>query len=389
MAKSKILILLPGYQIFGQEQALITIAQQLSKSNLEFEFFTHSEWGVNISLELTKMGFKWTSLPFGTIWSLSLTRRNLLLPLKNLFSIIAVTIKALNFQRNNNFTHIVLGNATFSFYLLPFLYFYKKKIFIIYRHGDEIATHSKFHRLLNKLLFSIVDKHVVNCLYLQNIFNKFSPPIFSQLIYNLPAKIINEDLSNRISNVPKKARSFLFVGQISKNKGADLLFEAFRQIVESYEDVKLNVVGEVPGIGSARSESILSVINEFSDKYPENITFHGYQNDVTNYYLNADVLLCPSIYNEPSANVILEAKCLGIPAIVFNVGGMPELVEHGVDGYICPNISAEDLKAGILSYIINSDKFIYEKKMSLVNFNRKFGVNRFVNEWKYIFDCEK
>ncbi len=383
MGEKRILILLPSHQIFGQEQALITIAQKLQSDEMAFEFLLHRKWGVQIGQKLTTMGFSWTALSFGTIWSLSLTRRDYLLPIKNFLAIFLVTLEALTLVRKRSFTHIILGNATFSFYLLPFLYFVKNKTKIIYRHGDELAEHTSFHRLLNRLLMKTVDLNVANCKFLANNLERRRPAVSAQIIYNLPHKIIDKRLISAVQQLKTSNYycKLLFVGQISESKGADLLFLAFCEIIKLYPDTKLMVVGEVPGVGAARSIKMDSAVNKMMKNYPKNIEFFGYQSNVINYYLEADILICPSVYNEPSANVILEAKCLGIPSIVFNVGGMPELVEHGVDGYICPAISCEELKIAIESYLSDPQKLAYEKSMALSTFNNKFGVKRYISEW--------
>jgi glycosyltransferase involved in cell wall biosynthesis len=47
-----------------------------------------------------------------------------------------------------------------------------------------------------------------------------------------------------------------------------------------------------------------------------------------------DVLVVPSLWNEPMGRVPLEAASAGIPSIVANRGGLPETVTHGVTGFV-------------------------------------------------------
>jgi glycosyltransferase involved in cell wall biosynthesis len=388
MGKKKILILLPGHQIFGQEQALISIAKILQSDEIEFKFLIHKKWGSEIGEKLKEMKFDWSELPFGTIWSLSLIRSDYLLPIKNFMSVFLVTLKAFSVTERKNFTHVIIGNATFGYYLLPFIFLMRNKIKIIYRHGDKMAEHTRFHRVLNNILMKFVDIHVANCLFLARDLIDRRPSINSKIIYNLPQKIIESRLfDDELKNKQiSKEKTLLFVGQISKNKGADLLFCAFISIIKNYPGIKLMVVGEVPGVGAARSEEMMNYVAEISKKYQKNIEFLGYQSDVSKYYLKADILICPSVYEEPSANVVLEAKYLGIPAVVFNVGGMPELIENDVDGYICPEISSDALEMGIVSYLENIDKLSRSKIAAAKNFEKKFGVERYVSKWLEILN---
>jgi glycosyltransferase involved in cell wall biosynthesis len=50
-----------------------------------------------------------------------------------------------------------------------------------------------------------------------------------------------------------------------------------------------------------------------------------------------DVLLVPSFAQEATTRVILEAFAAGVPVIAFASGGIPEVVTHGVNGYLVRN----------------------------------------------------
>lgn len=69
------------------------------------------------------------------------------------------------------------------------------------------------------------------------------------------------------------------------------------------------------------------------------------------YYSAADILLYPSIADN-CPFVILEAMACGLPIVSFDTGGIPELVEHKVSGYIAKYKNPNDLKNGI-EYLLN------------------------------------
>jgi len=69
------------------------------------------------------------------------------------------------------------------------------------------------------------------------------------------------------------------------------------------------------------------------------------------YYSAADVLLYPSIADNCPL-VVLEAMACGLPIVSFNTGGIPELIEHKINGYIVQYQSSDDLQVGV-EYLLN------------------------------------
>ncbi len=63
-------------------------------------------------------------------------------------------------------------------------------------------------------------------------------------------------------------------------------------------------------------------------------------------YCAADVLVAPST-QENLSNTVMESLSCGTPAVTFRVGGMPDMVEHQVNGYLAQPFESEDLARGI------------------------------------------
>jgi len=64
------------------------------------------------------------------------------------------------------------------------------------------------------------------------------------------------------------------------------------------------------------------------------IEFFGFQPNPWPYFSAADWHIAPSIYEEPFANVTLEAKASSTPSLVSDRGGFPEAVENGINGLL-------------------------------------------------------
>src|ERR1035441_5556841 len=66
----------------------------------------------------------------------------------------------------------------------------------------------------------------------------------------------------------------------------------------------------------------------------EGVEFRGWITDIHAALAGIDVLLVPSAPHEATTRVILEAHAGGVPVIAFRSGGIPEVVDHGRDGWL-------------------------------------------------------
>jgi glycosyltransferase involved in cell wall biosynthesis len=63
-------------------------------------------------------------------------------------------------------------------------------------------------------------------------------------------------------------------------------------------------------------------------------------------YSAADVFITPSL-EENLPNTIMEAMACGTPCVGFQVGGIPEMIDHEINGYVAEYLSAKSLASGI------------------------------------------
>jgi glycosyltransferase involved in cell wall biosynthesis len=128
-----------------------------------------------------------------------------------------------------------------------------------------------------------------------------------------------------------------YLGQVKYHKGVDLLLEAWGKLHGS-RPRRLAIYGADRG-EEKYGKRIQSRIEHLEEVY-WNGAFQGKKaGEVLN---ELDVLVVPSRYPENSPNVILEAQAAGIPVIGSNLGGIPELVRHDVNGLLFePNNPAD------------------------------------------------
>ena len=143
----------------------------------------------------------------------------------------------------------------------------------------------------------------------------------------------------------------LMLGRISRIKGQDVLVEAIRRLPAALRDrIELRIVGgafEDEERERALAASIAAA--GLSDR----ITLLPFVADPAPHFLWADVAAVPSSLPESLGRVAIEAMAYGIPPIVSDIGGLPEVVEHGRTGWVVPP-GRPDALADALAAIVSS-----------------------------------
>ena len=103
------------------------------------------------------------------------------------------------------------------------------------------------------------------------------------------------------------------------------------------------------------------------------------------YYSAADMLLYPSLADNCPL-VILEAMACGLPIVTFHTGGIPELVEHKINGYIAGYKDSEELKKG-LNYMIDLPDQEIEKmrQYSVAKIRSGFTVEKMTEKYLELY----
>lgn len=160
-----------------------------------------------------------------------------------------------------------------------------------------------------------------------------------QLAHFRPA---DRDEENRIRRKWHLGPEDAVVGIVSKlweGKGHATLMEAVKKLAGDIRDVKLVIVGE----GYLRS-----ALEETAQRFGlgDRVLFTGFQMDVSEIIAAFDVAVLPSFF-EGMGRVILEAMAMAKPVVASRVGGIPDLVEDGLNGFLVPPGNADALAAAI------------------------------------------
>ena len=130
------------------------------------------------------------------------------------------------------------------------------------------------------------------------------------------------------------------VGRLELEKGHPTLLEAWPHVLRSVPDAYLIVVGE-----GSRLDALHDIARDM--KILHRVVFTGRRDDIPAVTAAFDVAVLPS-YREAQGLTILEAMALSRPVVASNVGGIPEMIQDGVNGLLVPPHDPPALAAAIV-----------------------------------------
>lgn len=151
---------------------------------------------------------------------------------------------------------------------------------------------------------------------------------------------------------PGKAKTkyrLFYGGGLIWHKGADNLFEALALAVKKHSDILLDIIGLGDWEVYRKKAQNLGIL--------ENICYHGYVSykDVEKYYQKASIFISPTKH-EGFSLMIPEAMACGLPIVATNVSSIPEIIRHGINGFLIPFNDPDALAKAILVLLDNPEK---------------------------------
>jgi len=144
------------------------------------------------------------------------------------------------------------------------------------------------------------------------------------------------------------------VGRVDKQKGFDMLLDAYVLLQAKHPNIKLDIVG-----GGPEKDSLQIWCK---NRKLTNVTFHGFQKpQAIAELLNKAGVFALASRAESFGMVAAEAAACGLPVVATKVGGLPEVVEHNKSGYLVPPENPKAL-AEKIELLISDEKR-----------NKKFG----------------
>ncbi|MFB3880117.1 MAG: glycosyltransferase family 4 protein [Armatimonadota bacterium] len=139
--------------------------------------------------------------------------------------------------------------------------------------------------------------------------------------------------------LPPRCPLVISVGRLSAEKGHRYLVEAARAVIARHTEAHFVVVGDGRERPSLEQRAKRLGLNG-------QVAFAGFRPQARQLIAQADVLALPSL-TEGLPNVVLEAFAAGVPVVATAVGGVPELVRDGENGWLVSSGDAAGLGAAL------------------------------------------
>jgi len=177
------------------------------------------------------------------------------------------------------------------------------------------------------------------------------------------------DINKKISSIDEIENYVLYFGRLSKEKGVKTLIDA----VVDVEGRELFILGTGP-IEKELKHYV------FTKNVGDRIKFLGYKTgkELNEFIRKSKVVVLPSEWYENGPYSAIEAMNLGKPLIVSNIGGLPELVEAGKNGYIFETGDIKSLKKCISKiFELSNESYNALSLNSMKLCKQKFGVKNY------------
>ena len=263
-------------------------------------------------------------------------------------------------------------------------------------HRSVIATYhgtvGDWYRksLKNKLKWAVVKREVYRAVavaeFIKNELIRVwaFPPDRIQRIYNGIDFAIYEaadgrSLAQSSLGLPKGVPVVGMVGNIRKPKGYQHYVRAARAVVDRKPECRFLIIGQGEGELLAELKVLIRTLH-----LERNVILTGFRPDIPQLLQLLDVFVLSSV-PEGLPVAAIEAMGLGRPVVVTDCGGLRELVEDGITGFIVPPAEPEGLATRILQLLNNRELADRLGKQARVAVRDKFSLERNVGSYMELY----
>lgn len=245
-------------------------------------------------------------------------------------------------------------------------FFLRKPLLISERANplrDPIGSILKISRFF---LYRLTEGLVIQTDFAGKYFERFAVPLFK--IYN---PVIEFEHPVRLH---KNQKVVLGVGRFTKEKGFDLLIEAF--FAAKIPDWTLWLVGDGP-----ERKSLESLASRLGIK--ERIVFWGRKENIGWFYENCGVFVLPSRH-EGFPNSLLEAMMAGLPVIASDCDSGPsEVIKNSINGFLVKSDSVEALSEALIR-LTGDPELRKQVSTRAIEVDQQFNSQKIITEWELL-----
>ena len=380
-----ILFIHQSAELYGSDKTLLLLLKNLDKNKFKPVVLLPFDGPLKEALE--NENIEVVIAPVLKLYRKLFTPKNLI----GFFKDIKTAFKIVN-ELHKKYQFTLIYSNTLAV-LLGIMFAWKNNIKHLWHVHEIIEKPSLFKKAFVGLLSLKSNTHIV--------YNSQATKVF----WELNKSIINKGVViwNGIEiNTPESSTSELFdirknlflaqpneiilalVGRISRWKGQMILLDAFNNLVQKNENIKLVFVGAPPPNQEKFQEDLEDRISSFN--LNDKVLIIPFQNEIHKIWQAIDIAVVPSTEPEPFGMVAIEAMLAHKPIVGSNHGGLTEIIENNATGFLVTPNSVQDLVIALEKLIQNE---LLRKEMGEKGYLRvttAFSVEQYVDSFEKFFE---
>jgi len=254
------------------------------------------------------------------------------------------------FKKSYDIIHCQFGTQSFRGMSFRNINTPEAKLITTFR-GHDISKHIQEHgEHVYKKLFETGDFFLANCEFFRNRVIKLGCDEKKVIVHRSGLNCDKFILSPRCLPADGRVR-IATTGRLVEKKGIEYSIRAVAKLALFNPNIEYNIIGDGP-----LREELQQLIQQLKITHLVNLLGWKNEREIMEILNNAHLFIAPSVTakdgnQDAPINVLKEAMAMGLPVISTYHGGIPELVEDGVSGFLVPERDVDAL-AEKLGYLI-------------------------------------
>ena len=252
---------------------------------------------------------------------------------------------------------------------------YLKKPFVNDHSRVNQQKKAEVYKLMN-LSIVTCSNWLSDCVKNSSLLKNFPINVIPNPIDTSIYKPIEKSSARKLLNLPADKTLILFgtLNLKEERKGFKQLVEALDILIHNYSfnnnDIELLLYGTAPSEELSNLPLKVNSLGRITN-----------EDHLVNCYNAADIFVAPSL-EDNLPNTVMESLACGVPVVAFNIGGMPDMIDHKINGYLANPFKAEDFAKGIFWIMENEDRKIDLSKRGREKVIENFGKNIIGNKYR-------
>ncbi len=246
--------------------------------------------------------------------------------------------------------------------------------------------HNRIELMLLRLLNPAASRFIANARSIHKHVQEVErvPAEKIEVIYN---GVVLDAFGGDVASTRKEVRAELelsidapvviMVANLRPVKGIEVFLEALKAVIPTHPETRVLIVGE--GTERQRLQAIVD-----SSGLAGTVQFLGSRTDVPRLMLASDIGVLSS-HSEGLSNAVIEYMAAALPVVCTNVGGNPELVKDGINGYVVPASDSAGMAKAIDKLLTDPERARELGQRGRLLAHDMFSVSRYVERTQKLY----